>query len=283
MKSFGVFIISLVIVGTAALPAIAQNGNIQGVELQSVVCHNNSAANAVTGILLGNGEFDCSNLPHNPQDQVSIVLFGTADPTRVQNGTVQSIELQSVVCLNNSAANAVAGILLGNGEFDCSNLPHNPQDQVSIVLFGSAASGNIDRIWLHVRYMGNAVQSLCFAIELIPTAHMILIDASGNQLTIEPFGCIDMGPVTPCAPSPPFGERYMREFSAWEIDQVTRTPPTQEAQGETLDHDYTGVDALGNPRTLPAWYSVDLPAGFRPVQYVAGCSIYLPFDIPGPE
>ena len=122
--------------------------------------------------------------------------------------------------------------------------------------------GDIGRIWVHVSHMGNAVQTIQIGgVYIVPTAHMELIDARGARLHIEPWGCIYTGGEAPGAPLP---------YSAWKIDRVSTTPPTQEV--------ICYVDYLGNPRSTLAWYPVDIPSGFRPVQYVAGCSIYLPFD-----
>jgi hypothetical protein len=110
-------------------------------------------------------------------------------------------------------------------------------------------------MWVHVSHMGNAV----WTILGVPTAHMQLVDASGNRLVIPPWGCITLG-----------GEPKNYWYSAWAIDQVSTTPPTQ----ETICYDSpVGRDCI------PAWYPVDLPVGFQPVQYNAGCELHdRPFD-----
>lgn len=131
---------------------------------------------------------------------------------------------------------------------------------------GGGSTGDVDRIWVHVKHMGNAISNLCFYNNKIcptPTAHMLLVDASGNQISIEPLGCITTG-----------GGPGAWVFSGWEIDQVSSTEPNPEPP--ICDH--AGIDGLGQERCISAWYPIDLPAGFKPVQYVAGCSIYLPFQ-----
>ena len=139
-------------------------------------------------------------------------------------------------------------------------------------LFTISDDGDTDdsRIWVHISFLGNYINSLCFFGGAVPmTGHMKLIDASGNELSIAPYGCIDTGPIETLCPD---GSGYWRSYSAWEIDQASQTQPTQEQLLETVCNDSVSGDCH------PAWYPVDIPAGFQPVQYVAGCSIYLPFN-----
>ncbi|MDY6797814.1 MAG: hypothetical protein SVX28_03545 [Pseudomonadota bacterium] len=121
-----------------------------------------------------------------------------------------------------------------------------------------------DRIWVKIRYLGNYV----WTIIGIPTGPIYLFDNIGRSLAIEPYGCITLGNAYPTG--------YI--FSAWEISEASKTPPSPDEINEKIcDKSITGTDAFGNERCIKYWYEVSLN-GFKPVQHVAGCSIYLPFD-----
>jgi hypothetical protein len=98
---------------------------------------------------------------------------------------------------------------------------------------------------------------------------MQLVDASGDRLPIEPWGCITLG-----------GSWKNYYYSAWAIDQASKTQPSQEELDKMIcDKNITGEDAFGDDRCIAEWYPVDLPAGFLPVQYNAGCALFdVPFD-----
>jgi hypothetical protein len=118
--------------------------------------------------------------------------------------------------------------------------------------------GDIGRIWVRVSHMGNAT----WTIIGIPTYYMTLRDESGYEVIIPVHGCITLG-----------GSPYAYYYSAWKIDQASTTQPTQ----ETICYNAGpyGEDCI------PAWYPVDIPSGFIPVEYWAGCMVnepYLPFD-----
>lgn len=123
------------------------------------------------------------------------------------------------------------------------------------LLFGSIAAEAQTRLWVHVNYLGEYVNSLCFIGGALPkTARMELIDANGSRLTISPYGCIDSGtyPV-----SCPRGGTW-RTFSAWGIDQISSTE-----------------------ETATGWYPIELPAGYHPIYYLAGCLTEEPFRYNG--
>ena len=133
-----------------------------------------------------------------------------------------------------------------------------------------AAGDDIGRIWVHVNPLGIYISSLCFATGApVMTAQMDLINENGERLSIEPYGCIDTGTANPCATG-----GYMRYFSAWEIDQVSRT---SQNPGEICIQDQNDQYLC-----VPEWYPVDFPAGFYPVEYVAGCMEIRSFEIPPP-
>jgi len=131
---------------------------------------------------------------------------------------------------------------------------------------GCGTNSGSSTLWVHVNYLGEYVNSLCFYGGALPmTAHMRLVDAEGRELEIEPYGCIDSGPNEVACGSLNGGT--WRNYSAWEIDRIAKTAPTPDT-------------VCGESRCVPGWYRVELPTGFVPVEYVAACSIYLPFEIP---
>lgn len=128
-------------------------------------------------------------------------------------------------------------------------------------------SSTNEEIWVHIDYMGEGFENRSIGgICLVPTGRMLLLDASRSTLEIEPYGCI-MTHGSPC--------NYY--YSAWAIDEVSVIQPSQ-AELDELDCGRAGTDAFGQPRCIRTWYSVQLPTGFHPVEYVAGCATYYPFE-----
>ena len=130
-----------------------------------------------------------------------------------------------------------------------------------------------ERIWVHVSYLDDYINSLCFYGGAVPiTMHFRLYDDDGYYLDIAPYSCIDIGTIsTACGPQ---DGGYWRHSSAWYIDTVTRTTPTDEEQLETV---------CGQYDCAPAWYPVDIPTGFEPTSYRYGCSDLLDtFQMPDP-
>jgi hypothetical protein len=126
------------------------------------------------------------------------------------------------------------------------------------------------RIWVHICYLGKYENSLCFYGGAIPmTGKIRLVNANGVDLTIEPFGCIDAGQSTMSCP--PSDGGYWRYTWKYGIDRVSVTLPTPKQQQETICDEK-------NIKCLPAWYAVDIPPGFQPVEHIIGCSINAPFD-----
>jgi hypothetical protein len=129
-----------------------------------------------------------------------------------------------------------------------------------------------ERIWVHVSYLDDYINSLCFVGGAIPiTMNFRLYDDNGYYLDIAPYSCIDMGKInTTCTNDPRDG--YWRLSQAWYIDTVTRTEPTQDEQEET---------SCSYNDCVPAWNPVDIPTGFEPTRYRYGCSdLFASFQIP---
>jgi len=148
--------------------------------------------------------------------------------------------------------------------FDVSRqgvLPEGAQKVMDVRDAQVAPGEDIGRIWVHIDFLGIYTWTLIG----VPTAHMLLFDANGVQLPIAPFGCIALS-----------GAKNNWYYSAWGIDLVSYTEPSQEEQETPVC--YEANNNLSD--CVPGWYPVDIPAGFFPVQYVAGCSIYLPFEVP---
>ena len=120
-----------------------------------------------------------------------------------------------------------------------------------------------ERIWVHTKYLGDYINSLCFYGGALPlTYHFRLYDDYGYYLEISPYSCIDISPVGPMCP---------RESSAWDIDEVTKVEPSYQEQ----------LEQVGG---VPAWYPVDIPDGFEPTSYRYGCSSnYATFQLTNPD
>ncbi len=129
-----------------------------------------------------------------------------------------------------------------------------------------------ERIWVHLSYLGDYINSLCFVGGAVPiTMNFRLYDDNGYYLEIAPYSCIDIGILdTQCGP---LDGGNWRISSAWDIDKVTRTSPTDEELSEQICGTHNDC--------VPAWYPVDIPDGFEPVSYRYGCSLlYDIFQIP---
>lgn len=122
------------------------------------------------------------------------------------------------------------------------------------------------QFWVKIQLMGEFNSApVCFSPGIVYTAHMALIDAAGNRLSIEPYGCIDIEADGNCGQS---GSSY-RIYSGWEIVEIRAQTPSYDERSEYDSH-----------YGIPLWYPVEIPYGFKPVQYIAGCNSTRPFQEP---
>jgi len=136
----------------------------------------------------------------------------------------------------------------GGGESSSSNSAAMP-----VITGGS--------FWVHVKHLRNDINYVKYNNEVItPLFHFILINSSGSQTTIGAYRCRYNGDLN--------GGKY---YSEWIIDKLSSTEPNVTEQ--IIYNDY-----LGQPHSITAWYSVQIPAGFNPVTYIVGYGTYRPFS-----
>ncbi|GMT47216.1 MAG: hypothetical protein IEMM0007_0782 [bacterium] len=117
--------------------------------------------------------------------------------------------------------------------------------------------------WVHVKFLKNDTSYLTIDnTTIIPPFKFVLIDSNGNRTPINAYRCMYEG-----------GDYLNGEpvsYSAWTIDNVSLTKPD-------VTEKITYRNGEGKSKTIDAWYYVQIPDNFNPVQYIIGYSTIVQF------